>query len=107
MKRALEIVIPGENVSAQDARTMGLVNQVFPLVRFDADFEGYAKKFEVMSGSALKSTKKAFKKAVGFEFERNLGVAEKIYMKELMALEDAHEGSTSFLENRKPVWKHK
>lgn len=85
---------------------MGLVNQVFPLVSFGADFEGYAKKFAVMSGSALKPTKRAFKKAVGFEFKCNLGVAEKIYMSELMALEEPREGSNSFLEKRKPVWKH-
>jgi 1,4-dihydroxy-2-naphthoyl-CoA synthase len=85
---------------------MGLVNQVFPLVSFGADFEEYAKKFAVMSGPALKPTKRAFKKTVGFEFKCNLGVAEKIYMKELMALEEPREGSNSFLEKRKPVWKH-
>lgn len=107
MKRAMEIVILGENISAQDAKTMGLINQVFPLTSSDADFEGYVKKFEIMSGSALKSTKKAFKKAVGFEFERSLGAAETIYMKELMKLEDANEGLNSFLEKRKAAWKHK
>lgn len=107
VKRAMEIVVLGENVSAQDAKTMGLVNQVFPLVSFDADFTGYLKKFEAMSGSALKTTKKAFKKAVSFDFERTLETAEILYVKELMKLEDANEGINSFLEKRKAVWKHK
>jgi 1,4-dihydroxy-2-naphthoyl-CoA synthase len=32
---------------------------------------------------------------------------EELYMKELMALEDAQEGLSAFMEKRDPVWQNK
>jgi cyclohexa-1,5-dienecarbonyl-CoA hydratase len=106
-KRAFEIILLGENISASEAKQMGLVNQVFPLQDFDKELINYAKKFESMSGAALKVTKQAFKKALNFDFERILSNVEAMYAKDLMELNDANEGINSFLEKRKPVWKHK
>lgn len=106
-KRAFEIIMLGENISAQEAKSMGLVNQIFPLSEFDDQLKNYVKKFEIMSGSALKVTKQAFKKALSFDFERVLGNMEVMYVKDLMSLEDANEGINSFLEKRKPIWKNK
>ncbi|MCX8085052.1 MAG: enoyl-CoA hydratase/isomerase family protein [Calditerrivibrio sp.] len=106
-KRAFEIVILGENISAEEAKAMGLVNQVFPLQEFDEKLRVYLKKFEAMSGSALKVTKQAFKKSLAFDFERTLSNAEAMYVKDLMSLEDANEGINSFLEKRKPIWKNR
>lgn len=107
VRRAFEIVLLGETYSANDAKAMGLVNQVLPLLGFDEAFKGYVQKFEQMSGSALKVTKGAFKKATGFDFESTLKVVEEIYLKELMSLHDAEEGLKSFLEKRKANWVHK
>lgn len=106
VKRAFEIVILGENITAQDAKTMGLVNQVYPLDQFDEQFKVYVAKFESMSGSALKITKRAFGKALCLDFERTLSNVETLYLKELMELYDANEGIQSFLDKRKPNWRH-
>lgn len=106
-KKAFEIILLGENISAEEAKIYGLVNQIFPLQEFDVKLKDYIKKFEIMSGSALKVTKKTFKKSLKFNFEEILSQAERDYLKELMVLEDANEGINSFLEKRKPVWKHK
>lgn len=106
-KRAFEIIILGENISAEEAKTMGLVNQVFPLQDFNEKLMVYLKKFESMSGSALRVTKQTFKKALNFDFESTLKTAETMYIKDLMSLEDANEGINSFLEKRKPVWSNK
>ncbi len=107
MKRAFEIVLLGENFSAADAKAMGLVNQIFTLTGFDTEFLNFAKKFEVMSGSALKVTKSALKKSVRLDFERTLKEVEELYLRKLMILDDANEGLNAFLEKRKPVWTHK
>lgn len=107
LKRAFEIVMLGENFSVIESKSMGLVNQVVPLEGFDNAFSSFVNKFEVLSGSALKVTKKAFKKASNLCFETTLKEVETIYLKELMTLNDANEGLNSFLEKRKPVWSHK
>jgi len=107
IKKAFEIVMMGENFSADEAKTMGLVNNVMPLEGFDSAFSNFVKKFETLSGSALKVTKKAFKRASNFNFNDTLKEVEKIYLKELMVLSDANEGLNSFLEKRKPAWTHK
>lgn len=106
-KRAFEIIILGENITAEEAKAIGLVNQVFPLKDFNENLMAYLKKFEAMSGAALKVTKQTFKKALNFDFERTLSTAEAMYIKDLMSLEDANEGINSFLEKRKPVWRNK
>lgn len=105
-KRAFEIVLLGENISAQEAKAIGLVNQLYPLDQFAEHFKAYVAKFETLSGSALKVTKKAFKKALCLDFERTLSNIETMYLKDLMDLYDANEGIQSFLEKRKPLWKH-
>lgn len=106
-KRAFEIIVLGENVGAEEAKVMGLVNQVFPLQDFRNKLMEYLKKFESMSGSALMVTKQTFKKALNFDFERTLSTVEALYIRDLMSLQDANEGINSFLEKRKPVWKNK
>lgn len=106
-KRAFEMIILGENITAEEAKAIGLVNQVFPLKDFNENLMAYLKKFESMSGSALRVTKQTFKKALNFDFEITLSTAEAMYIKDLMSLEDANEGINSFLEKRKPVWRNK
>ncbi len=106
-KRAFEIIVLGENIGAEEAKVMGLVNQVFSLQNFNEKLKEYLEKFESMSGSALKVTKQTFKKALNFDFERTLSIAEALYIKDLMSLDDANEGINSFLEKRKPLWRHK
>jgi enoyl-CoA hydratase/carnithine racemase len=32
---------------------------------------------------------------------------ERLYLEELMALEDTHEGLNAFIEKREPVWQNK
>ena len=106
-KKAFEIILGGGTFRADDALNMGLVNKVVPLEDFDAELENYLKSFGKLSRSALKVTKEAFRKVQKLEFEEGLPVIEDIYLNKLMKLEDAHEGLVSFLEKRKPEWKHK
>lgn len=107
IKKAMEIVLLGENFSVKEAKEMGLVNQIFPGENFDDSFKDYVSKIENLSGAALRVTKRAFKAASRFDFERKLAEVENIYAKELMSLYDANEGLASFLEKRKPIWQNR
>jgi cyclohexa-1,5-dienecarbonyl-CoA hydratase len=59
------------------------------------------------SAAALRITKKALR--TGMSDRRATAFVDigKIYVDELMATEDAVEGLQSFLDKRKPVWKHR
>lgn len=107
VKKAFEIILLGENINAEEAKNMGLANQVFPLAEFNIKLIEYVRKFENLSGSALKVTKRTFKKALNLNFEETLINVERDYIEKLMKLYDANEGINSFLEKRNPVWKHK
>ena len=103
--RAMEILCSGENLKAEEALHIGLVNRVFPRERFADDAAAFAAPFLALSRAALASTRKAIREAAGKPFGAALDAAESIYLKELMATDDATEGLAAFLEKRTPVWR--
>jgi len=56
-KRAFELITRGAEISAEQAKEFGLVNQVFPDDSFDDDVNQYLGEFEKMSASAIGLTK--------------------------------------------------
>jgi cyclohexa-1,5-dienecarbonyl-CoA hydratase len=106
-KRAWELVLGGEAIRAEEAKALGLVSRVFPLATFTEEFAKFLAIFTSLSGSVLRSTKKALVTARSGSFAEALGRVEKIYLRELMPLEDAKEGLAAFLEKRQATWKHK
>ena len=56
-KRAFELITRGEEMSAQQAKEFGLINQVFSDETFAAEVEAYVKKFEELSKQAIALTK--------------------------------------------------
>lgn len=106
-KRAFELIVGGEVIRAREALSLGLVNKVVPLDAFDEEFKKFLRIFTTLSGSVLRSTKRALKKAKGKDFGEGLARVERIYLEELMETDDAKEGLAAFLEKRNPVWTHK
>lgn len=106
-KKAMELILSGETIGAQDAKELGLVNAVYPVDTFDESVKKFIEKFKGLSGVALKATRKACLEGLNDDLGKGLNTIEKIYIKELMATEDAQEGLQSFLDKRKPVWKEK
>ena len=105
--RAMELLLGGENLLAEEALRIGLVNRVFARESFAADLAAYVAPYLSLSRAALASTLKAIRAASGKPFGEALEAAERIYLKELMATEDAKEGLNAFIEKRKPVWKNR
>lgn len=106
-KKAYEMVLGGEAMRADAALSCGLVNKVVPVADFAAEVEKFVKTFTVLSGSALRSTKRALKATAGQTFAAALGTVEGAYLNDCMRNQDAREGLNSFLEERKPVWSNK
>jgi len=104
MKKALELVMTGQIIKADEAHKVGLVNQVYPVESFDEDAKRFLSQLTAQSAVVLRLTKKATYLGGSLE-SGQLEKIEDIYLNDLMKTEDANEGLKAFLEKRKPVWK--
>jgi cyclohexa-1,5-dienecarbonyl-CoA hydratase len=106
-KKAYELLLTGDTITAAEAERIGLINQVAPHEELDQAVERFLGRLTDKSSAVLKWTKTAMRHGMGVEFERGLRDSEIIYKNGLMSTEDAKEGLLAFLEKRKPVWKEK
>ncbi|MFC2060208.1 enoyl-CoA hydratase/isomerase family protein, partial [Chloroflexota bacterium] len=105
-KRAFQLILLGENISAPEAERIGLVNKVFPEEELDMAADGLARKFIEKSSLSVKLVREAFYQCTDVaEFEAAMQKATELGIK-TWATEDGQEGLKSFLEKRKPVWKN-
>jgi cyclohexa-1,5-dienecarbonyl-CoA hydratase len=104
--RALELLLTGDVISADEAKAIGLVNKVYPSESFKEKSDEFILKLTSMSGSVLKLTKRAVDSALYSSVIEGISAAEQLYLGELMRTADAQEGLNAFMEKRKPVWKN-
>jgi cyclohexa-1,5-dienecarbonyl-CoA hydratase len=104
-KKAMELILSGETISAQEALTMGLINKVIPETSLAEEMNGFIEKFKRLSGIVLKLAKEATLAGLNDDTDKGLKTIEKIYLDRLMKTHDALEGLKAFLEKRKPTWK--
>lgn len=103
-KKAMEMLLTGEFVSAGEALAEGLVNKVVPAEELEAETRALAEKVAEASPLVVGVGKQAFYR----QLEMPTGQAY-AYTKEVMSFNatfaDAQEGICAFLEKRKPEWK--
>ena len=105
--KARELILGGENLTAEEALQCGLIVRVIPKEEFATGTQAYVARFLGLSRAALVLTKKAMRAAQGRSFMDGLARADEIYLKELMATADAREGLAAYMDKRKPVWQNK
>jgi len=71
-KRAFELITRGAEISADQAREFGLVNQVFADESFESEVNAYVSEFEKMSSSAIGLTKTLLYQMDGLAFTEAL-----------------------------------
>jgi cyclohexa-1,5-dienecarbonyl-CoA hydratase len=106
-KAAMELILSGKILSAQETLALGLINKVVPTSELEAQTKEFVKPYLGLSAEVLRSTKKAITKGLMDDFDSSLKVIEDIYLNELMKTHDAMEGLKSFLEKRKPLWQNR
>jgi enoyl-CoA hydratase/carnithine racemase len=103
-KKAMEMLLTGEFVSAEEALAEGLVNKVVPAEELDAETRKLAEKIAEASPLVVGVGKGAFYRQLEMPTEQAYA-----YTKEVMSFNatfaDAQEGICAFLEKRKPEWK--
>jgi enoyl-CoA hydratase len=104
--KAMEMILTGKPISADEAFRIGLVNHVVPPESLMEEAKKIATDIASKPPISIRSAKEAILRAqdttleVGLEFERKA-----FYM--LFATEDGKEGMKAFLEKRKPNFKGK
>jgi len=104
--KALEIMLTGDPITAQEAYRIGLVDKVVPTGRVLKEATGLARR--IVSKSALPIT--AIIDAVNDGLDKDLQAGLEVETEQFVALqgsEDMEEGLKAFLEKRKPQFKDK
>ncbi len=105
-KKAMELILTGDTIGAQEALTLGLVNKVVSEGSLAEEVNGFIEKFKKLSGVILKLTKEAAFAGLNDDLDKGLRAIEKIYLDQVMKTHDAMEGLKAFVEKRKPTWKN-
>jgi cyclohexa-1,5-dienecarbonyl-CoA hydratase len=104
-QKAIELLVTGAVIKADEAHRIGLVNQVYPVDGFEDAVETYISKLAGLSAPVLQLTKRSITESMGKPFTDALRTVEDLYLGELMETEDANEGLAAFMEKRRPEWK--
>ena len=101
--QAMRLVLSGELVSAEEARDIGLVDEVHDEETFDDRVYELAGSMAEKSGVALGHAKRAVKAASRMDLDRGIEYEAELFA-QLFAVGDKDEGIDAFLEGRDPEW---
>lgn len=103
---AAEILMTGRPINAAEAYRIGLVNKVVPIAELMPQAKAMAEMLCKPGPLAVRAVKKAMIEGLSESLERGLEL-EKEMTDVVTATEDFAEGTTAFIEKRKPTWKCK
>lgn len=102
---AAELLFTGEALSATVAAQNGLINRAVPAEQLDTAVTTLINALRSHSAAALRLCKQALNQR-SHEWE-HLQSVETLYLQELMATADVHEGLAAYQEKRNPNWQHR
>jgi enoyl-CoA hydratase len=102
--RALELLLTGDMIDAEEARRIGLVNRVVPAERVLSEAEGLLKSILANGPLAIRACLTSVDAGLEMSVDQAL-LLEAGYFGLLSATEDMREGTSAFLEKRRPNFK--
>jgi enoyl-CoA hydratase len=104
--KAMEMILTGDPITAEEALNWGLVNRVVPLEQLEEEALKLAQKIAEKPPLAVKMAKQAILKAQEIPLEQGL-LFEQLAFGMLFSTEDQREGMNAFIEKRKAQFKGK
>jgi len=104
--KAAELLFMGRLIDAQEAYRIGLVNKIVPLDELMPTAREWAEIICQAAPLAVRAAKEAMLRGTGMTLEDGLRLENSLEAY-LLGTEDFTEGTTAFVEKRKPVYKAK
>ena len=103
---AVEWMLTRRTISAEEAFDFGLLNRIVPPGKVMEEALSLANEIEQLSPLSIRACLKAVTEGIELPLEEGLALETELFAS-LFATEDAREGTTAFLEKRRPVFKGK
>ncbi len=100
--KAMEIILTGDRIDAQEAYRIGLVNKVVPHEALDQEINKIVEKLKSKSVLAMKNSKISVNRSMETGLEEALDNELSLFCKVIKSF-DAKEGISAFLQNKKPT----
>jgi enoyl-CoA hydratase/carnithine racemase len=102
-KAAMEMLMTGDLVSAEHAKSIGLVNRVVAPERLDDEVRALARQLAGKLGLAVAIGKEAFYRQAELGLDAAYAYTAEVMTRNMLA-RDTEEGVDAFLEKRPPNW---
>ncbi len=99
--KAMELMMTGERISAEEAHRLGLLNQLYPLDTFHDQVRAFAERLAAGPPQALAAIKRGIQGPAGAPLTAALDFEHR-NQAQLILSPDAREGMQAFLEKRPP-----
>ena len=103
--KAMEMVLLGERIDAQEAYRVGLVNRVVPLPELMPLAQDYARRLAALPPLAVRMAKESLNKGLDIASLKEAAQTDIYRFMLLGQTEDSHEAHQAWRERRKPVFK--
>lgn len=104
VQRAMDLILTGRTITAEEGAAMGLVNRVVDAEELDAAVDEYIGQLTALSRPVLALARRAVVDGLDRSADEALARADRLYLEELMQLDDPYEGLAAFVAKRAPVW---